>query len=198
MRNLLDSLAVSRSFFESLGAPGLFAVAFLEFFLLPIPPDFVLIPLSAANSDLLTLYVVVATAGSVFAGLIGYGIGRKGGRQALNSRFASRRAERIEGYFEQYGSVVVAIGAFAPIPEGYELISIGSGVFGLDPRTYFVASVMGRGGRYSIEALLVLLFGDAVRNATESEIYLIVGAIALIIMVAYFIRIRLQSGHPRF
>ncbi|MFH5801964.1 YqaA family protein [Haladaptatus sp. CMAA 1911] len=196
MQNLFDSLAVSRSFFESFGGPGLFAVAFLEFFLLPIPPDFVLIPLTAANSDLAILYVVLATSGSVFAGLIGYGIGRNGGRPAFNSRFAGQRADRIEGYFGQYGSVVVAIGAFTPIPEGYELISIGSGVFGLDPRTYFVASVIGRGGRYSIEALLVLLFGDAIRNATENEIYLIVGGIALIIMFAYFLRIRLQSSHP--
>ncbi|WP_231188504.1 VTT domain-containing protein [Haladaptatus sp. DYF46] len=195
MKNLFDSLAVSRSFFESFGGPGLFAVAFLEFFLLPIPPDFVLIPLTAANSDLAILYVVLATSGSVFAGLIGYGIGRNGGRPALNSRFAGQRADRIEGYFCQYGSVVVAIGAFTPIPEGYELISIGSGVFGLDPRTYFVASVIGRGGRYSIEALLVLLFGDVIRTATENEIYLIVGGIALIIMVAYFLRIRLQSSH---
>ena len=40
MQNLFDSLAVSRSFFESFGGPGLFAVAFLEFFLLPIPPLF--------------------------------------------------------------------------------------------------------------------------------------------------------------
>ena len=195
MQNLFDSLAVSRSFFESFGGPGLFAVAFLEFFLLPIPPDFVLIPLTAANSDLAILYVVLATSGSVFAGLIGYGIGRNGGRPVLNSRFAGQRADRIEGYFCQYGSVVVAIGAFTPIPEGYELISIGSGVFGLDPRTYFVASVIGRGGRYSIEALLVLLFGDVIRTATENEIYLIVGGIALIIMVAYFLRIRLQSSH---
>jgi membrane protein YqaA with SNARE-associated domain len=77
---LLDSVELSREFFVSLGTPGLFAVAFLEFFLLPVPPDLVLIPLAAATPELALFYAAVATAGSVSTGLVGYAVGRNGGR----------------------------------------------------------------------------------------------------------------------
>ncbi|WP_435178777.1 hypothetical protein [Halorussus sp. AFM4] len=66
------------------------------------------------------------------AGLIGFAVGRKGGRPALETRFACERVERAERYFERYASVAIGVGAFATIPEGYELLSIASGVLGLD------------------------------------------------------------------
>lgn len=94
----LQSIELSRELFVSLGAPGLFAVAFLEFFLLPVPPDLVLIPLAVARPEFALFYAAVATAGSVSAGLVGYVIGRKGGRPALDSRFAGERTDRAERY----------------------------------------------------------------------------------------------------
>ncbi|WP_435178779.1 hypothetical protein [Halorussus sp. AFM4] len=44
-------MGITRYLFVSLGVPGLFAVAFLESFLLPIPPDLALIPLVMANPE---------------------------------------------------------------------------------------------------------------------------------------------------
>lgn len=186
--DILDSIEFSREFFVSLGVPGLFAVAFLEFFLLPVPPDLVLIPLAAATPELALFYVVVTTAGSVSAGLVGYTIGRKGGRPALESRFSSGRVERAEAYFDEYGLVTIAVGAFAPIPEGYELLSVSSGVLGFDLRSYFLASVVGRGGKYFLEAVLVLALGEAARSLTEVQIYTVTGIVALVVVIAYVIR----------
>ena len=162
-----ESFELSREFFLSLGALGLFAVAFLEFFLLPVPPDLVLIPLAAAQPELAFLYAGIATAGSVTAGLLGYTIGRKGSRPAVESRFTGERVERAEAYFDQYGLATLGIGAFAPIPEGYELLSIASGALGLDLRLYLLASLAGRGGKYFLEAALVLVLGEAARSLSE-------------------------------
>lgn len=100
---LPESFDLSRECFLSLGAPGLFVVAFPEFFHLPVPPDPVLIPLSIARPEFALLYAVVATAGSVSAGVIGYTVGRKGGRHALESRVAGERTARAERYVERYG-----------------------------------------------------------------------------------------------
>lgn len=190
MQRFLDSIEVSTSFFVSFGAPGLLIVAFLEFFLLPVPPDLVLVPLSVSNPEFALLYAVVATVGSVSAGLVGYTIGKKGGRRALDSRFAGKRVNRVERYFERSGFVTIAVGAFAPIPEGYELLSIGAGVFDLDLRSYLVASILGRGGRYTLEALLAVALGEAARSFTEVEIYSIVGVVTVVVLVAYFTRSR--------
>lgn len=187
---LFKSINLTRDLFISLGAPGLFAVAFLEFFLLPIPPDLVLIPLALATPKLALVYAAFATAGSVSAGLIGYYIGRKGGRPALESRFAGDRVEQAEAYFDHYGLVTLTIGAFAPIPEGYELLSVASGALGLDVRSYIVASLVGRGGKYFLEAVVVLALGEAARSLGEVEIYALLGVAALIAVVAYLLRRR--------
>lgn len=190
MYGVLDSLEVSTSFFVSLGAPGLLGVAFLEFFLLPIPPDLVLVPLSVSTPEFALFYATLTTVGSVSAGLVGYTIGKKGGRRALATRFAGKRVHQIERYFERSGFVTIAVGAFAPIPEGYELLSIGSGVFDLDLRSYLLASVLGRGGRYVLEALLAVALGEAARSFTEVEIYSIIGVATGVVLLAYFTRRR--------
>jgi len=187
---LSDSVELSRSFFVSLGAPGLFAVAFLEFFLLPIPPDFVLIPLAVAHPELALFYAAVATAGSVTAGLVGYAIGHYGGRPALESRFSGPRIERAERYVDRHGFATVAVGAFAPIPEGYELLSIGGGAFGMGLRAYLLASLLGRGGKYFLEAVLVLAIGEAARSLTEPELYSVIAAATVVVVVAYLLRRR--------
>lgn len=188
MLSLLDSIELSREFFVALGAPGLFAVAFLEFFLLPVPPDFVLIPLAVAQPELAFGYAAVATAGSVSAGLVGFAIGKKGGRPALESRFSDERVARAEAYAEEHGLATLTIGAFAPIPEGYELLSIGAGVFGMDIRTYVLGSLAGRGGKYFLEALLVLAIGEAARSLTEPQLYGLVAVVTLVVVLAYLSR----------
>ena len=183
-----ESVELSRDFFLSLGAPGLFAVAFLEFFLLPVPPDVVLIALAVPKPEFAFLYAGIATTGSVTAGVLGYSIGRKGGRPAVESRFTGERVESAEDYFDQYGLATLGIGAFAPIPEGYELLSIASGALGLDLRSYLLASLAGRGGRYFLEAALVLVLGEAARSLSEPQLYAIIGVASLVVVVAYLHR----------
>lgn len=194
---LLDSINFSKELFVSLGVPGLFAVAFLEFFLFPIPPDLVLIPLVATDPGLAPVYALTATAGSVSAGLVGYGIGRKGGRPVLESQFSDERIERAEAYFERSGFATIAIGAFAPIPEGYELLSVASGVLAVDSRRYLVASLLGRGSRYVVEAALVLVLGDAARSLGEVDIYVLLAVVAVTVVVAYLLRRRWMPSRLR-
>lgn len=180
--------AFSREFFISLGIPGLFIVSFLEFFLLPIPPDLVLIPLAVARPELAFLYATIATAGSVTAGLVGYLIGQKGGRIALESRFSSNQITQIEEYFNRYGFATIGVGAIAPIPEGYEILSISAGVFRLNFRSYLFASLLGRGGRYFLEALLVLTLGEAAQSVSEIQLYILMGIVTLLVLLVYFLR----------
>lgn len=193
---LPDSIELSRELFVSLGAPGLFAVAVLEFFLLPVPPDMVLVPLALAAPEFALGYALIATVGSVFAGVLGYSIGRKGGRPVLESRFSDDRIRQAEDYFDRYGVFAVLVGAFAPIPEGYELLSIASGVARLDVRSYLAASLAGRGGRYFLLAGLVLAFGDVVRGASEVDIYALTGAIAVVGVAAYLLYRRWLAARP--
>lgn len=185
---LLDSIQLSREFFISLGPLGVFAVAFLEFFLLPVPPDLVLIPLTAVSPELGPVYAVLATAGSVSAGILGYALGCRGGQRMLRSRFSSNRVEQAEAYVREYGFGILFIGAFAPIPEGYELLSIAAGVFGLRPRSYLLASIIGRGSRYVLEVVLAIVASEAARSLTEVELYSVIGVFSVVVIGAYVLR----------
>lgn len=187
---LPGSIDLSRELLVSLGMPGLFVVAVIEFFFFPIPPMLVLIPLAVARPELAPVYALVATVGSVSAGVIGFYVGRKGGRPVLRSRFADDRVARVEAYFQRSGFVTIAIGAFAPIPEGYELLSVASGAFGFDRRSYVLASLVGRGGKYFLIATLVVVLGEAARSMSEVEIYAVTGSVTLAVIVAYLLRRR--------
>lgn len=80
--------------------------------------------------------------------------------------------------------MTLGIGAKAPTPKGYELLSVASGAFGLDLRSYLLASVAGRGGKYLLEAALVLAVGKAARTLTEVELYTMIGVATLVVVVA--------------
>lgn len=179
----------TREFFVSLGIPGLILVALLDFFLplvFPFPPIVVIIPLIIATPEFTVAYVLAATAGSVFAGVVGYGIGFKGGRPVLESRFESPQIDRVEAYFERNGFVTVAFGSFAPIPEAHELLSFAAGVFGMKFRQYFIASALGRGAKYTIVGAIVLTLGDAARSLSEPELYTAIAVVILVALIAYF------------
>lgn len=74
--------------------------------------------------------------------------------------------------------------------QGYELLTVASGILGLDPRTYLLASLLSRGGKCLLEAALVLALGDAVRSLGEVDLYVILGVVAIVVVAAYFLRRR--------
>ncbi|MFC7138531.1 hypothetical protein ACFQMA_01620 [Halosimplex aquaticum] len=99
-----------------------------------------------------------------------------------------RRIDRAEAYVDEHGFATLLFGAFAPIPRGYELLSIAGSAFGLDRRTYLVASVAGRGGKYFLAAVLAL--GEAARSLSEPELYGLIGVVSLVAVAAYLLRAR--------
>ncbi|WP_226022987.1 YqaA family protein [Halomicrobium salinisoli] len=180
-----STIEVSREFFVSLGAPGLVVLGFLEFFFFPLPPMFVVIPLTVAHPELAVVYALSAATGSVIAGVVGFTIGRKGGRRVVTSRFPERRVDQAERYVDEHGFATVALGAFAPIPEAHELLSIGAGAFSMRLGTYVAAAALGRGAKYFLVAGLGVALGRTARSLTEAEIYSVIGVVVVVVVLAY-------------
>lgn len=72
-----------------------------------------------------------------------------------------------------------------------------AGVLGLSPRSYLLASLVGRSGKYFLEAVLVLALGETVRTLGEVELYTITGIIALVAIIAYLFRRRWMPSQWR-
>lgn len=169
---------------------ALFLLAFTESSFFPIPPDALLIAMSAGNVQFAFGFAAITTAGSLAGAVLGYYIGLKGGRPLLNRMFDENKVLFVERQYQQRDVWAVAIASFTPIP--YKVFAIGAGVFRLDMRRFLLASAVGRAGRFFLVAGVVMIFGEAVQTAIDK--YLDILTIAFIgLLVVGFVAVRLLA-----
>ena len=188
MSSLFTSLLEwARLHLVPLGLPGLIFTAFAESSFFPIPPDIILIPLALLNPENAILYGLLATLSSSAGAFLGYWIGLKGGRPVLRKLASEKAVRKAEDFFNRYGAWAVGLAAFTPIP--YKVFTIASGVFMLkDLRAFFLASLLGRGGRFMAEAILIMLFGESIISFLTThfeQATLLIGVAAAIALIAY-------------
>jgi membrane protein YqaA with SNARE-associated domain len=175
----------SKEIFLPFGELGLFIVAFIESSFFPVPPDILLIPLSLINPGLAFFYAAVATIGSVLGSILGYYIGLKGGRPVLNRIAGKKRVSAVEKYFSKYGDMAIGIAAFTPIP--YKIFTIASGTFRHNLPRLILISVIGRGGRFFLEALFLVLFGEQIIFFMDRYFGLFTLLIGFLVVAGYFV-----------
>ncbi len=177
-----ELFAGMNEFFKSMGLWGLALNSFIESFFLVPPPDFLLIVMDLAKPDKALLYATVCTIASALGGAIGYGIGYWGGRPAFNFIFRKNKDkfEAVEKLYNEYGSIAVFFSAFTPIP--YKVFTIASGVLNMNFWKFLIASFLGRGARFFLVSIVLMLFGEWVKHYLE---YIII-AVSLVI-VAFFV-----------
>src|ERR1044071_1836463 len=134
----------------TLGAPGLFLVAFLDssFLSLPEITDLLVVWMVTRHPARMVIYVVGATLGSLAGCLVMYFIGRKGGEALIRKRFAGPTVERAMAAFERRGVLVVLVPAILPPPAPFKIFVLLAGVAGISPAKFVTAILLGRGSRY--------------------------------------------------
>mgnify|MGYP001814998093 FL=1 len=150
------------------GGPVLFLLALVESSIFPVPPDVLLIALCIALPSRAWRFALLASAGSVLGGLIGYGIGW-GAWSFVDTfffdyipGFTPAVFERVQGLFAEYDFWVVFTAGFTPIP--YKVITIGSGVFNINLLVFSVASLVSRSLRFFLVAWLLHRYGSGMRD----------------------------------
>ncbi len=181
----------TKSTFMPLGWQGLFVLAFIESSFFPIPPDILLIPLALAEPRLALFFGFVCMAGSVLGAYLGYYIGLKGGRPALRRIASEEKILKVEDYFRRYGDGAICIAAFTPIP--YKVFTIAAGVFRHSLWGLLWASVIGRGGRFMLEAILILFWGQAIVTFIDQYFGLLTFLIVIIIVGIYVLHRRAKG-----
>jgi len=166
------------------GGVALFAIAFAESSFFPVPPDVLLIPLALAKTSMALLFAAIATAGSAIGGILGYYIGDKGGRPLLQRFFKPEKVALVQGYYRRYDVWAVGMAGFTPIP--YKLFSISAGAFGLDFKRFILASIAGRGGRFFLVGLAILVFGEPVKAFLDQYFELAVAAFAVLFVGGFY------------
>lgn len=165
--------------FQSWGLAGLALNSFIESFFLVPPPDFLLITMDLAKPEKALFYALICTIASALGGAVGYGIGFWGGRPVFNFLFKNKHEqfENVETMYNKYGSLAVFFSAFTPIP--YKIFTIASGILNMNFWKFMVASFFGRGLRFFIVSIVLMLFGETIKEYIE---WVILGVTLLIIL----------------
>ena len=147
----------------------LFAVAFAEASVFPLPPDILLLPMVIAQRAKAWRLAAVCTAGSVIGGLLGYTIGAvlmdTVGQWVVNTYHLQAGFQRFHDGFNEYGVLIILAKGLTPIP--FKLVTIASGAAGLNLPAFVAASIATRAARFFLIAALVRKFGEPIRTFIE-------------------------------
>lgn len=166
---LYDRLKIATQ--HRLAEPILALLCFLEAMILPIFPEIMLAPMIVANRKRAWRLAAICTVSSVVGGLAGYAIGYflfdTVGKAIIDFYGAGDGFASLTKSFNDNGPLMVLIGAVSPIP--YKVITITSGVAGLDIWTFVFYGIIGRGARYFIPCGLFYFFGPAANAFIEKH-----------------------------
>ena len=176
---------------KSIARQILFFLAFVEAIFFPIPVDPLLGLLVLAEKNRYIYFTIICTLGSVFGGLmgwlIGYFIGPSVQDYLVKIPFITYEAFlNVENAHQKYGSLIIFLGAFTPLP--FKLIAITSGVFKVNLINFIIMSFLGRGIRFLLISLLVKIYGEKVIKLLKKKLFLLttlLGVITLIIIYIY-------------
>lgn len=171
--------------FQNMGIQGLALNSFIESFFLVPPPDILLITLDLAKPEKALYYALICTIFSALGGVVGYLIGLFGGRPVFNYLFKNKQAQfnRVEILYNKYGASAVFFSAFTPIP--YKIFTIASGILRMNFSHFIIASVLGRGLRFFIVSIVLMFFGETIKNYIEWVIIIVTVIIIIFFVILY-------------
>jgi membrane protein YqaA with SNARE-associated domain len=147
----------------------LIGVSFADSSFFLVPPDVMQIPMSIARPDNAYRYATLSTIASVTGALLGYLIG------AVLYQSVGVPLLQFYGYeakFAQFAADIARNGflwmlAFAFLPIPYKVATIAAGSIGLSIPVLIIASVLGRGGRFFLVAMILKRYGAAAQRMID-------------------------------
>jgi membrane protein YqaA with SNARE-associated domain len=140
-------------------------ISFAESSFFPIPPDILLIPMALASKAKALFYAFICTLFSVLGGILGYAIGyffyNSLGIYIVELYHLENSFNIFEDYYKEFGILIVLGAGITPFP--YKFITIASGVFGLNIFLFIIVSIIGRGLRFYLIAILLYFFGEKIK-----------------------------------
>jgi membrane protein YqaA with SNARE-associated domain len=166
-------------------------IAFIESSVFPIPPDVLIIAMVLAARERAWRIALVATIASVVGGMVGYGLGfflyETVARPILEFYGYAEKFVEFREMYNRWGAWIVAGAGLTPFP--YKVITIASGVTGLDLTTFTIASALSRGLRFFLVAALLWQFGTAIRGFIEGNLKLVTTAF-FVLLLGGFVALR--------
>jgi membrane protein YqaA with SNARE-associated domain len=161
------------------GILGIAAAGFSEAVFLPIPMEFVFIPIALLNTSKAFIYSLVLLLFSTFGSLGGYYLGKSVGTPLLTKMISADKFTKLKDMYSKNAFLTLLTSCFTPIP--YEVYVISAGTFNINMTTFITASVISRIIRYLPQGILITLFGRAILQYIKS--YTLAAGLAVFIVL---------------
>jgi len=152
-----------------------------------------LIPMSLARPQRAWVYAAICTATSVLGGLLGYAIGAllfdSVGHWLIEVYGLGGKVDAFRASYAEWGAVIILLKGLTPIP--YKLVTITSGFAGYNIGLFILCSIVARGGRFFIVAILLNRYGDWIRVRIEKHLGLVVAIGAAVLVLGFVVAIKL-------
>ena len=158
-------------------------VSFAEAVFLPLPPEFLLIPMAIANRKQAYCFAFWASVWSVIGGVLGYYIGYALLTQIGQPIIQAYHAEAIFVHFQQiyryWGFLFIALKGLTPIP--YNILALSAGAASYNLYLFIIASILSRGVRFYVISFLCYHYGEQARAYIEHH-FKLCGYICLLLI----------------
>ena len=164
------------------------ALSFAESSVFPIPPDVLLAPMVLARPNNAWRYALLTTVASVLGGCLGYVLGvflfSTVGEAIIEFYHAQTKFIMTQQWFGRYGTWVILIAGFTPLP--YKLFTISAGLVSMPLLPFVVASIVGRGARFFLVAGLIYWGGASLESFIRRYADRIGWGMVVLLVVIYF------------
>ena len=143
----------------------LFALSFAESSFFPVPPDVMLAPMALAQPSKALRFALLTTIASVLGGVFGYLIGYFAFDTIAPWLQETRYWDKYllaRDWFDEWGFWAIFIAGFSPIP--YKVFTIAAGALSMMFLPFVAASLVGRGLRFFLVALLLAWGGKRLED----------------------------------
>lgn len=168
---------------------ALAGVAFAESSVFPIPPHPMLIPMVIAARARAWSYAAITTIASVLGGATGYAIGfflfETVGQWIVDLYHLGDEFTRFAGNYNEWGAWIVFFAGVSPFP--YKVITIASGVTGLNFAVFMVASLAARGLVFFAISALLYWFGPPIRGFIERRLGLVTTVFVILLFGGFLL-----------
>ena len=164
-------------------------IAFAESSFFPVPPDVILVPMSLARPRRAWLYALICTIGSVTGALLGYAIGAllygTVGKWLIHLYGYDARIANLRAFFGHWGWAFILVKGLTPIP--FKLVTIFCGLVAYNLPLFVLLCAITRGARFFVLAVLLNLFGEAIKGLLERYFGTFILLLALAVVAGFVI-----------
>ena len=168
-------------------------ISFVESFIFPVPPDVLIIPMTIAKPNQWIKIATTALIGSVLGACLGYLIGYIFFNEIglrIFELYGVDNVSFLKDKVSSEGGVIawmslLAIAGFTPVP--FKLLTITSGFVHFNFFYFVIVSLVTRGSRFFLLALLIAKFGPAMKKIIEKRLLTASLVLSLVIVIVAYL-----------